>query len=64
MVIYKHHFMPSEPDSEGIPQLVTCIYCDCKIYQASQFPCVDEEQEARADYLLSVHLEEARMEEI
>ena len=62
MVIYKHHFMPSEPDSEGIPQLVTCIYCDCKIYHADE-PCVDEEQEARADYLVNVHLEEARMEE-
>jgi len=39
------------------------VDCDCKPYQASEFPCVDEEQEARADYLVSVHVEESRMEE-
>ncbi len=60
--MYKHHFMPSDYDADGVAQLVTCMYCDCKPYHADE-PCVDEEQEARADYLVSVHVEEARMEE-
>ena len=62
MAIYKHHFMPSDYDADGVAQLVTCMFCDCKPYHADE-PCIDQEQEARADYLVSVHVEEARMEE-
>ena len=63
--MYKHHFVGTDYDLEtGEAHMVVCMYCDCKPYQASEFPCVDEEQEARGDYLLSVHLEETRMEEI
>ncbi len=62
--MYKHHFVGTDYDLEtGEAHMVVCMYCDCKPYQASEFPCVDEEQEARADYLVSVHVEESRMEE-
>ncbi len=62
--MYKHHFVGTDCDLEtGEAHMVVCMYCDCKPYQASEFPCVDEEQEARADYLVSVHVEEGRMKD-
>jgi len=61
--MYKHHFVGTDHDLDtGEANLVVCMYCDCKPYHADE-PCVDEEQEARADYLVSVHVEESRMEE-
>ena len=59
----KHHFIGTDYDLEtGEAHNIECAWCCVSVYHADE-PCVDEEQEARADYLVSVHVEESRMEE-